>query len=259
MNVSKKELYRDLRNYPDAKWDQSPLFKKLYEQEFGQLGGEPYGCLVGDYYFDHSAPDVRLLRDLGKIAAVGALPRSSRAPRPTLMGMDSWTELSNPRDLSKIFETPDYAAWKSLRDSENSRYVGLCMPRVLAREPYGAKTLPVEEFAFEETDRRPQGREICLDERGLCDGRQHQPRLQGIWLDGAHPRRAVGRRGDQPADPCLPDRRRQRRPEVPDRNRHQRPPRSRTVEVGALAGHPPQEHRQGRLHRRAVGLPAEEI
>lgn len=149
MNASKGELYRDLRLYPDAKWDQSPLFKRLYEAEFGQLGGQPYGCLVGDYQFDHSAPDVRLLRDLGKIAAAAHCPFISGAA-PTLMGMDSWTELSNPRDLSKIFDTPDYAAWKSLRDSENSRYVGLCMPRVLAREPYGAKTLPVEEFAFEE-------------------------------------------------------------------------------------------------------------
>jgi len=149
MNVSKNELYRDLRMYPDAKWDQSPLFKKLYEAEFGQLGGEPFGCLVGDYSFDHSATDVRLLRDLGKIAAAAHCPFVAGA-NPTLMGMDTWTELSNPRDLSKIFETPDYAGWKSLRDSENSRYVGLCMPRVLAREPYGAKSVPIEEFAFEE-------------------------------------------------------------------------------------------------------------
>jgi len=149
MNVSKNELYRDLRNYPDAKWDQSPLFKKLYEAEFGTLGGEPFGCLVGDYHFDQSAVDVRLLRDLGKVAAAAHCPLISGAA-PTLLGMDSWTELSNPRDLSKIFETPDYAGWKSLRDSENSRYVALCMPRVLAREPYGAKSIPVEEFDFEE-------------------------------------------------------------------------------------------------------------
>jgi type VI secretion system protein ImpC len=149
MNVSKNELYRDLRNYPDAKWDQSPLFKKLYEAEFGQLGGEPYGCLVGDYHFDQSAVDIRLLRDLGKIAAAAHCPFISGAA-PTLLGMDSWTELSNPRDLGKIFETPDYAGWKSLRDSENSRYVALCMPRVLSREPYGAKSIPVEEFDFEE-------------------------------------------------------------------------------------------------------------
>jgi type VI secretion system protein ImpC len=149
MNVSKNELFRDLRMYPDAKWDQSPLFKKIYEAEFGQLGGEPFGCLVGDYHFDHSATDVRLLRDLGKVAASAHCPFIAGAA-PTLMGMDSWTELTNPRDLSKIFETPDYAGWKSLRDSENSRYVALCMPRVLSREPYGAKSIPVEEFAFEE-------------------------------------------------------------------------------------------------------------
>ena len=149
MNVSKQELYRDLRLYPDAKWDQSPLFKAIYEQEFGQLGGQPYGALVGDYHFDHSAVDVRLMRDLGKIAAAAHAPLIAGAA-PSLMGMDSWTELSNPRDLSKIFDTPDYAAWKSLRDSENSRYLGLCLPRVLARQPYGAKSLPVEEFSFEE-------------------------------------------------------------------------------------------------------------
>jgi len=149
MNVSKNELYRDLRNYPDAKWDQSPLFKKMYEAEFGQLGGEPFGCLVGDYHFDQSAVDIRLLRDLGKVAAASHCPFISGAA-PMLLGMDSWTELSNPRDLSKIFETPDYAGWKSLRDSENSRYVALCMPRVLSREPYGAKSVPVEEFDFEE-------------------------------------------------------------------------------------------------------------
>jgi type VI secretion system protein ImpC len=149
LNVSKQELYRDLRLFPDAKWDQSPLFKAVYEQEFGQLGGHPYGALIGDYHFDHSAVDIRLLRDLGKIAAAAHAPMISGAA-PGLMGMDSWTELSNPRDLSKIFDTPDYAAWKSLRDSENSRYVGLCMPRVLARQPYGAKSLPVEEFNFEE-------------------------------------------------------------------------------------------------------------
>ena len=149
MNASKNDLYRDLRLYPGARWDQSPLFKKIYEAEFGQLGGEPYGCLVGDYYFDHSAPDIQLLRDLGKIASSSHCPFFSSAA-PTLMGMDSWNELSNPRDLSKVFDTPEYAAWKSLRDSEDARYIGLTMPRVLSREPYGAKSVPIEEFAFEE-------------------------------------------------------------------------------------------------------------
>ncbi|WP_126979635.1 type VI secretion system contractile sheath large subunit [Frigidibacter oleivorans] len=149
MNVSKQELDRELRAYPGAKWDQSPLFKKLYEAEFGQLGGQPYGCIVGDFYFDHSSSDVRLLRDLGKIAAASHAPFLSSAA-PALLGMDSWNELGNPRDLSTVFDTPDYAGWNSLRDSENSRYIGLTLPRVLSREPYGQNGTPVDEFAFEE-------------------------------------------------------------------------------------------------------------
>jgi len=149
MNISKNELYRNLRLYPGARWDQSPLFKKVYEQEFGQLGGEPYGCMVTDYHFSHLPTDVQLLRDLSKVAAAAHCPLFAGAD-PVLMGMDSWTELMNPRDLSKLFDTPEYAAWKGLRDQDDSIYVGLCMPRVLARLPYGAKSEPVEEFAFEE-------------------------------------------------------------------------------------------------------------
>jgi type VI secretion system protein ImpC len=149
MNVSKTELYRNLRLYPGARWDQSPLFKKIYEQEFGQLGGQPYGCLVGDYQFSHQPTDIQLLRDLSKVAAAAHAPFFSGAD-PNLMGMDAWTELMNPRDIGKVFDTPDYAAWKGLRDAVDSRYVGLCMPRVLSRVPYGAKSEPVEEFAFEE-------------------------------------------------------------------------------------------------------------
>jgi type VI secretion system protein ImpC len=149
MNVSKNEIYRNLRLFPGARWDQSPLFKKIYEQEFGQLGGEPYGALICDYYFSHLPTDVQLMRDLSKVAAAAHAPLFAGAD-PTMMGMDSWTELMNPRDLSKLFDTPDYAAWKGLRDSDDARYVGLCMPRVLSRLPYGAKSEPVEEFAFEE-------------------------------------------------------------------------------------------------------------
>lgn len=149
MNISKNELYRNLKLYPGARWDQSPLFKKVYEAEFGQLGGEPFGCLIADYHFSHLPTDVQLLRDISKIAGSAHAPFFAGA-EPTLLGMDSWTELSNPRDIGKIFDTPDYAAWKSLRDSPDSKYVGLCLPRVLSRLPYGAKTEPVEEFAFEE-------------------------------------------------------------------------------------------------------------
>jgi len=149
MNVGKMELYRNLKLYPGARWDQSPLFKKIYEAEFGQLGGEPYGCLIADYHFTHLPTDVQLMRDISKIAGSAHAPFFAGA-HPNLLGMDSWTELTNPRDIGKIFDTPEYAAWKSLRDSPDSRYMGLCLPRVLSRLPYGAKTEPVEEFAFEE-------------------------------------------------------------------------------------------------------------
>lgn len=153
MNVSKDELKSELRRYPGAKWDKSPLFTKIYEQEFGTMGGKPFGTIIGDYYFDQSSGDVGLLRDMSKIAAAAHAPFISAAA-PTLLGMDSWTEMANPADLSEIFDTPDYAAWNSLRDSENSRYLALTLPRVLSREPYTQDgSAVVEEFNFiEETD-----------------------------------------------------------------------------------------------------------
>src|SRR5688572_10504666 len=149
MNISKKDLGKNLKKYKGAAWDQSPMFKKLYEQEYGQLGGEPYGCLVGDYHFDHTPGDVELLGQIAQIAAASHAPFIAGAG-PALMGMDSWQELANPRDLAKIFSAPDYAAWRSLRDADDSKYIGLAMPRFLSRLPYGAKTNPVEEFDFEE-------------------------------------------------------------------------------------------------------------
>jgi type VI secretion system protein ImpC len=149
MNISKKELGKTLKRFKGIAWDQSPVFKKIYEEEYGQLGGEPYGCLVGDYYFDHSPQDVELLRGISQIAAAAHAPFIAAADA-TLMGMESWGELTNPRDLSKIFSTPDYAAWRSLREMDDAKYLALTMPRTLARLPYGAKTDPVEEFDFEE-------------------------------------------------------------------------------------------------------------
>ncbi|HEX7933450.1 MAG TPA: type VI secretion system contractile sheath large subunit [Paraburkholderia sp.] len=149
MNVSKGDLYRTLKKYKGVAWDQSPFFKKLYEEEYGQFGGEPYGALVADYYFDNSGPDVDLLTQIAKISAAAHAPFIAAAD-PAVMLMESWQELANPRDLTKIFQTPEHAAWRSLRESEDSRYVGLAMPRFLARAPYGAKTNPVDEFDFEE-------------------------------------------------------------------------------------------------------------
>lgn len=149
MNISKNDLGKTLKRYKGTSWDQSPLFKKIYEAEYGQFGGEPFGCMVGDYTFDHNPPDVELLGEMSKVSAAAHMPFIAGAS-PTLMQMDSWQELANPRDLTKIFTTPEYASWRSLRESDDSRYLGLAMPRFLARIPYGAKTSPVEEFDFEE-------------------------------------------------------------------------------------------------------------
>lgn len=149
MDMSKEELRRTLRRYKGIGWDQSPFFKRVYEEEYGQLGGEPYGCLVADYYFDHTPPDVELLSSMAKISAAAHAPFIAGAS-PSVLQMDSWQELANPRDLSKIFQNLEYAPWNSLRNSEDARYVGLAMPRYLARLPYGIKTNPVDEFDFEE-------------------------------------------------------------------------------------------------------------
>lgn len=149
LNVSKQDLAKTLKRFKGTAWDQSPLFKKLYEEEYGQFGGEPYGCLVGDYHFDHTPPDVEMLGEMAKVAAAAHAPFVTGAA-PSVMQMESWQELANPRDLTKIFTTPEYAAWRSLRESDDARYLAMCMPRFLSRLPYGAKTNPVDEFAFEE-------------------------------------------------------------------------------------------------------------
>jgi type VI secretion system protein ImpC len=147
LNVTKKELFKDLEKA--AEFDQSALFKKIYEEEFGQLGGKPYGMLVGDYEFGRSAEDVSLLEMISHVAAAAHAPFISAASAK-MLNMQSYNELSKPRDLAKIFEGVEYAAWKAFRESEDSRYVALTMPRVLARLPYGAEFKRVEEFNFEE-------------------------------------------------------------------------------------------------------------
>ena len=145
MNITKKEVGKTLKKYKGTAWDQSPLFKRVYEEEYGQFGGEPFGCLVGDYYFDQSAPDVELLGEMAKVSAAAHTPFIAAAS-PTVMQMGSWQELANPRDLTKIFTTPEYAAWRSLRESDDARYIGLAMPRFLSRLPYGAKTSRYQDF-----------------------------------------------------------------------------------------------------------------
>ena len=147
LNISKKELTRDLEKA--VEFDQSQIFKKIYESEFGTAGGEPYSALIGDYEFSSHPDDISLLTNMSNIAAAGFCPFIS-ASAPEMFGFESFTELSKPRDLEKIFESAEYIKWRSFRDSEDSRFVVLTMPRVLARLPYGKATKPIEAFNFEE-------------------------------------------------------------------------------------------------------------
>src|SRR5262245_52606962 len=148
LNISKADVGRTLKRYKGTAWDQSPVFKKIYEAEYGQFGGEPFGCLIGDYYFDHTPPDVELLSQMAQVGAAAHCPFIAGVS-PSVLQMESWQELANPRDLTKIFTTPEYAPWRSLRESDDSRYIGLAMPRFLGRYPYG-KSNPVDEFDFQE-------------------------------------------------------------------------------------------------------------
>jgi type VI secretion system protein ImpC len=147
LNVSKKELLRDLQRAPE--FDQSVMFKKVYEDEFGIFGGEPFGALVGDYEFSKHPEDIELLEKVSQVAA-GAHAPFLTAAAPELLNLDSFSQLGEPRDIGKIFDSTEFAKWKSFRASEDSRYVGLTMPRVLMRLPYGKDTKPVDDFNYEE-------------------------------------------------------------------------------------------------------------
>ncbi len=147
LNVSKRELFKDVDKA--VEFDQSQIFKKLYENEFGTPGGEPYGALIGDYEFTNHPEDIDLLGKMSNVAAAAFCPFISAAS-PTLFGFESWTELSKPRDLEKIFDTVEYTKWKSFRDSEDSRFVTLVMPRVCP----GCPTAPTPSRSRSSTSRR---------------------------------------------------------------------------------------------------------
>jgi len=164
LNVSKKELLKDLESAVDH--DMSVLFKKIYEEEYGTFGGNPYSVLIGDYYFGRHPQDVALLQRLSKVAAAAHAPFITAAA-PSLFDMSEFTELGVPRDMSKIFESAELTSWRGFRESEDSRYIAMVLPRYAARLPYGAKTNPVESFSFEED----------------VDGRDHSKYL---WANSAY-------------------------------------------------------------------------
>ncbi len=147
LNVNKKELLKDLQKAPE--FDQSALFKKVYEEEYGVFGGAPFGALVGDYEFGRSGQDVELLEKIAQVAAAAHAPFIS-GTSPDMFNLENFTQLDAPRDLAKIFETTEYAKWKAFRESDDSRYIALTAPRMLIREPYGRDTVPVEAFDYNE-------------------------------------------------------------------------------------------------------------
>ena len=147
LNVSKKDLLKDLQKAPE--FDQSALFKKVYEEEFGVFGGTPFGALLGDYDFGKSGQDIELLEKISQVAAAAHAPFIAGAS-VDMFNLESFTQLDAPRDMAKIFDTTEYAKWKSFRQSEDARYVALTLPRILIRQPYGRETVPVEAFDFDE-------------------------------------------------------------------------------------------------------------
>jgi type VI secretion system protein ImpC len=165
INCSKRELFKDLDRA--VEFDQSQAFKKLYENEFGTPGGEPYGALIGDYEFTNHPEDIDLLSKMSNVAAAAFCPFITSAS-PQLFGFESYTELSKPRDLEKIFDTVEYTKWKSFRESEDSRFVTLTMPRVLARLPYGSMTMPVDEFDYEEGELDARGKPKPMAHENYC-------------------------------------------------------------------------------------------
>lgn len=165
LNISKNELGKDLEKA--VEFDQSQIFKKIYESEFGTAGGQPYAALVGDYEFSSHPDDISLLSKMSNVAAAGFCPFLSAAA-PEMFGFDSYTELLKPRDLEKVFDSAEYIQWRSFRDSEDSRFVTLTMPRVLARLPYGQATKPIDAFNFEEAPRADDGRHLATDHNDYC-------------------------------------------------------------------------------------------
>lgn len=167
LHITKKELHKDLSEA--IEFDQSHTFKHLYEEEFGTPGGEPYGALVGDFEFDKSAFDVTILRGMASVAAASFCPFIASASAK-MFGMDSLTELPDPRDLEKIFEQKSYVPWNSFRESEDSRFVVLTMPRVLGRLPYGTgvSETPVDEFTFQEIPHNAEGKQLPGQHTDYC-------------------------------------------------------------------------------------------
>jgi len=147
LNASKREVLKDLQRAPE--FDQSALFKKVYEEEFGVFGGAPFAALLGDYEFGRGPEDIECLERISQVASAAHAPFMSAASSD-LLNLSSYTQLGAPRDIGKIFDSTEYAKWKSFRQSDDSRYVALTLPHILMRLPYGKDTKQIDAFDYEE-------------------------------------------------------------------------------------------------------------
>jgi len=202
MSVNKKELLKDFERA--LEFDQSALFKKIYEEEYGTFGGAPYGALIGDYEFSNHPQDMALLEKLSQVAAASHAPFISAASSE-LFGWETFSEMNDVRDVAKIFDRTEYMKWRSFRESEDSRYVGLTLPHVLGREPYGAMTRPTESFNFEEDVDGKDHKKIPLEQCRLCFCNALDGSLFNARLVRRDPRRRRRRSGSGTADAYFPN------------------------------------------------------
>lgn len=147
LHVTKDELLEDFEDAPESV--QSGLYKTVYSAEYGQFGGKPYACLIGNYEFGAHPRDIRLLQHTAAVAAMSHTPFIAAAA-PEFFGIDDFSTLPNLKDIKSITEGPQYIKWQSFRQTENARYVGLTLPRFLLRLPYGPDTVPVKGFDYRE-------------------------------------------------------------------------------------------------------------
>ena len=165
LDITKEEIARDFEEATD--FTRSTMFKKIYDEQFGVVGGQPFGCIIGDFSFSNHPDDIDLLTNISRLAAAGFTPFIAAASSK-LLGMDSFKALLNPKSLKQIFEATEYLSWNGFRSSEDSRFVALTVPRVLARLPYGTDTKRIEKFAYEEVPRDASHAPKAMDHDDYC-------------------------------------------------------------------------------------------
>ena len=165
IGCTKSELAKDLDSA--SEFDQSETFKKIYRDEFGMAGGKPYGAIVGDYQIENNADDMDMLSKMSAIAAAAFCPFLT-SPAPSMFQFDSWTALPDPRDLALTFQGPKYVKWNAFRDSEDSRFVAMAFPRVLARDVYGNGGKKVDEFNYQEAELTADGTPTEQSHQDFC-------------------------------------------------------------------------------------------